>query len=171
MAAPRLELDPVRTANRVDGTVPGRDRAEPRLLHPQPELEAPVRALAIRPVSGLVRGAARDIADGRVGKAPHEQAQRARLPGRVRIGKADDLARRLLDAAVLCRHLAAPRATDELHPEILRGQALDDLVGPVGRGIGGDDDLEPVGRVVELEQVPHAGLDDVHLVVRGDDDA
>src|SRR5947208_1902492 len=115
MTAPGLELDPVRATNRIDGAVPGRDRAEPRLLHAQPELEAPVGALAIRPVRRLVRRTAGDVTDRRVGEAPHEQPQRAGLPHRIRIGEAHDLAGRLLDAAVLRRDLAAAGATDELH--------------------------------------------------------
>src|SRR3712207_8828377 len=50
VAVARVDVDVVRAAHRVDRAVAARDRAEPRLALAQPQLVAPVRALAVRPV-------------------------------------------------------------------------------------------------------------------------
>ena len=124
MAAPRLELDPVRPAHGIDGPVAGRDRPESRLLRPQPELEPPVGALAVRSVRGLVRGPARDVADGRVGEAAHELAQRVRAArARSRRRSATISPVDSPHAAVLGRDLPAALTAHELAPANPRQRA------------------------------------------------
>jgi hypothetical protein len=92
------------------------------------------------------------------------------LPKRIRVGEGDDLSRRLADTSILRGDLASALAADELDARVLRGQPSDDLVRRVGRGVGGDDDLDQLTGIVEVEQVPHAALDHVALVVGRDDD-
>ena len=56
-------LDVVAAPHRVDGAVAAGDRAKSRLLLALPELVAPVRALAVRPVGLLELEASADVGD------------------------------------------------------------------------------------------------------------
>ena len=171
MAPARVDLDVVVSLQRVDGAVAARDRAEAGLLLAEPQLVAPVEPLAVRSC-GVARGGGgrrrrrrRGRRGSRRGGAAHP-APRSRWRRRTRRRR-----RGLAHRAVLRRDLAAPRAVEQAHPRLARGDRLDELVRAVGRGVGGDDDLQPVGGIVEREQVLEPALDHGLLVVGRDDHA
>ena len=166
----RVDLDVVAAPERVDRAVPARDRAQPRLTLAEPELVAPVEALAVVPLRvGEPERAAR-VGDLRVGERRDQVPQRIRRPRRVRVGERDNVARRLAHGPVLRRDLAPARAVEQPDAGLVLGDALDDRVRPVLRGVGRDDDLESVGRVVESEEVLEPAADHRLLVVRSHDD-
>jgi hypothetical protein len=164
VAEARIDLGVVRPAQRIDGAVAGRDRAEPRLSLARHELVAPVDALLVRAVGRLEPQAAADVRDSRIREVADELPQRIRRPGRVRVGEGDHLRLRRPDRRVLGSDLAAARVPD--HPG---AGGLRELLGPVGGGVGGDDELEQLRRVVERAKVVEAPLDRALLVVGGDD--
>ena len=165
---PRVDLDVVAPAQRVDGAEAARGRVDLRLTRSQPGLEAPVEALLV--VTGRIAQVepAEGVRDIGIGEVADQHPQRIRRPGRVRVGEGDDLGVGLAHGAVLRGHLAATIVDDQPHA---RRESLDELVRPVGRRIRGDDELELLGGVVEREQVLEPPLDDRLLVVRGDDHA
>ena len=165
----RVDLDVALATQRVDRAVPARDRAEPRLLLPQPELVAPVQPLAVRPGGVLQAQAAADVGDLGVGEAGDELPERVGRPARVRVGEGDDLALGLAHGAILGGDLAAARAVEQPDARLAGGDGLDELVRAVARGVGGDDQLELLRRIVEREQVLEPPLDHALLVVGGDD--
>ena len=167
----RINVDVVRAAHGVDRADPAGDRAELRLVPAQPAFEAPVRPLAIRPLSGLVDARAAHIGDVGVRVVAHELAQRVRLPARVGVREREDLALRLADGPILGRDLSFSWAAQKPDARLSRRDSFDELVGAIRRGVRRDQDLELFGRVVEREQVLEPPLDHVLLVVRGDDQA
>ena len=145
MSPARVDLDVVAALQGVDRAVAPGHRAEAGLLLPQPELVAPVEALAVRARRVLEPQAPADVRDLRVGEDGDETAQRVGRPRRVGVRERDHVAGRLPDGAVLRGHLAAARAVEQPHARLPRRYGLDELVRPVARRVGGDDDLEPVG--------------------------
>ena len=170
MAEPRVVLDVRVALDRVDGPVPGRDRARGRLLLAHPHLVAPVDALHVRAVRALEPQLPAHVPDLRVGEVARERAQRVGLPLAVRVREREHVARRLPDGAVLRRDLALARALKEANAWVAGCDLADDPVREVRRPVGRDDDLEPVLRVVERERVLDPPANDRLLVVRGDDE-
>ena len=171
VAEARVDVDVVGAADRVDRPDAAGDRAEPRLVSPQPRLPAPVCPLAVRSVRRFVEVTAADVGDIGVGEVAGELSQRVGLPLGIGIRKGQDLPFRLAYGKVLRRDLAAARAPEQPHTRLVRGDRFDELVRAVGRFVGCDDDVEPVGRIVERKQVLEPALDHALLVVRGNDDA
>ena len=171
MPPARVDLDVVTPVERIDRAVAAGDRAEVRLLLAQPELEAPVEALAVRAGRVLEPEPAADVGDLGVGEIGHEVPERIRCPRGVRVREGDHVAGRLADRAVLSGDLPAARAVEQADARLAGGDGLDELVRPVGRRVGGDDDLQAIRRVVERQQVVEPPLDHGLLVVGGDDDA
>src|SRR5579862_6740988 len=148
VAEARVDLDVVRAPQRVDRAVAPGDRAEPRLRCAREELVPPVHALLIPAVDGLELEPPADVRDLRVCEVADELPQRVRRPGRIRVGKGDDLRVGCTHGRILRCDLAAPRVAD--HP---RSRRCRELLRTVGRRIRGDDDLDELLRIVELAKV------------------
>ncbi len=162
----RIDLDVVRATYRIDRPVAARDRPEPRLLLAQPDLVAPVGALAVAAVGrASARGAPPRTrrpgqrSCGRACGARPTPTSRSR-PKRRRSPPASRAPRG--PAPRPCRRGGSGSASRRSNPSTISSR-------PVARRVGGDDELEPLARIVEREQVLEPPRDHRLLVVGGDD--
>ena len=122
----------------------------------------------------LILEAPADQAHARVGEVSGQLAHRVALEARVGVGEDEDLPARLRHRLGERDRLPRTRrALVEGDPgAVLFGERPEQLAhaqaGRVARPVGDDGAVEPLYGVVELEEVPHLGLDHRLLVVRRD---